>query len=65
MENTNNCRRCWTLAFIIFLLSRNAWKSLVLGYICMSGSCLAGSAAVKRCSGIIHSVGQGEVRKKH
>lgn len=66
MENTNKCRGSWTLPFIIlFLLSRSAWKSLVLGYVCMSDAFLADSAAVKRCSGIIHSVGQGEVRKKH
>lgn len=65
MENKNDCRGCWTLPFILFLLSRSAWKSSELGYVCMSDAFLAGSAAVKRCSGIIHTVRQGEVRKKH
>lgn len=37
----------------------------MLGYVCMSDAFLAGSAAVKRCNGIIHGVGQGEVTKKH
>lgn len=31
----------------------------------MSDAFLAGSAAVKRCKGIIHGAGHGEVRKKH
>lgn len=36
----------------------------MLGYIFMSDAFLAGSAAVKRCTGIIHGAGQREVRKK-
>lgn len=31
----------------------------------MSDAFLAGSAAVKRCTGVIHGAGQKEVRKKH
>lgn len=37
----------------------------MLVYVYISDALLAGSAAGKRCNGIIHSVGQGEVRKKH
>lgn len=37
----------------------------MLEYVCMSDAFFSVSAAVKRCSGIIHGAGQGEVRKKH
>lgn len=37
----------------------------MLVYVYIYDVFLAGSAAVKRCNGVIHSVGQGEVRKKH
>lgn len=64
MGNGNNCRGCWTLPLISVELK---CLEVISAGICIYiyDVFLAGSAAVTRCNGVIHSVGQGEVRKKH